>query len=475
VNNGDLTLNSVSDQYSSLIVLGTSTGDVSYKRHVNINTSSGGNDLISAPVTGQTFGVFAAANPNIVSNPGNPSEKLFGPFDKVSESYLTYDTAIPAEAAITLDPGIGYRAASTDDGTLTFKGTVNTGNINVNILNTGTVYPEWNLIGNPYPSYIKLSDFLIPQNVDQFLSTSAAIYGYNDDTVVGGQWTIWNQAYALDNPNTIITPGQGFLVSSKTGGGSIAFTPNMRTTGSDDDFINGRNSQRNEIAHLSLLLSSNSNFYSTDFYFTDNASRGLDIGYDANVFNNVAPNFAIYSVLIEENVGNDIAIQSIGYNEFNEDVIIPLGVNATQGQQLTISIDNSSLPDNIDVYLEDNLSNTFTLLNDSDYVFTADTNLSGTGRFFLRFESQTLTNTEYDFDSLYIFTTTSPKTVTIKGDILEKTIARIYDVQGRLVLSKILNIGTNNNEIAVDSFSSGVYVIKLESESHGKTQKIVIR
>ena len=63
VNNGDLTLNSVSNEYASLIVSGNVLNDVVYKRHVNINTA--GNDLISAPVTGQNFGAFAALNPNI--------------------------------------------------------------------------------------------------------------------------------------------------------------------------------------------------------------------------------------------------------------------------------------------------------------------------------------------------------------------------------------------------------------------------
>ena len=76
-NSGNLTLNSVSNQYASLIVSGVVNGDVAYRRHVNINASSGGNDLISAPVTGQTFGDFAALNANIFSNPSNLSEKLF--------------------------------------------------------------------------------------------------------------------------------------------------------------------------------------------------------------------------------------------------------------------------------------------------------------------------------------------------------------------------------------------------------------
>ena len=60
-------------------------------------------------------------------------EKLFGPFDKTTGTYLTYDTDIPAEAAVVLEPAVGYRAASSDDSTFEFSGTVNTGTVNINI------------------------------------------------------------------------------------------------------------------------------------------------------------------------------------------------------------------------------------------------------------------------------------------------------------------------------------------------------
>jgi hypothetical protein len=353
---------------------------------------------------------------------------------------------------------------------------VNTGSVVVNIFNSGTVYPEWNLIGKPYPSYIKLLDFLNANNL-QFLSPSAAIYGYNDntDTEASGKWTIWNLAYALANSNKTLTPGQGFLVSSKVDGGSITFNPSIRTNGSGDDFIIGRETQRNEIAHLRLQMTSDSDLFSTDFYFTDNASRGLDVGYDATVFNNVAPDFAIYSALVEDNEGNDIAIQSVGYNEYNNNISIPLGINAIQGQQITITIENTTLPGDVEVYIEDSVLNTFTLLNDSDYVFNADSNLSGIGRYYLRFASQTLTNPEYELNNLSIYTTTSPKTVVIKGQINDDTVANIYDIQGRLVHYVALKTGVSINELDVDNFSAGVYIIKLESDTHGKTQKIIIR
>ena len=470
-NNGSLALNSVSNLYSSLIVNGNVLGDVTYRRHVNINASSGGNDLISAPVTGQTFGDFASVNTNIFSNPSNPTEKLFGPFDKVTGAYLTYDTDIPAEASVTLNPGTGYRAASDNNSNFIFNGIVNTGDINIGIINSGSIYPEWNLIGNPYPSYIRLSDFL-NDNVSELLNSSAAVYGYDGDASDG--WVIWNQAYALANPNALITPGQGFLVSSKAGGGTILFASTSRTTGSSDDFISGRDSHQNDIAHLKLQMASSSNNFYTDFYFTDIATRGMDVGYDATVFNGTAPSFAIYSALVEEHEGNDIAVQSVGFDEFSHDIIIPIGINAAQGQQLTIGIQNNTLPDNANIYLEDNVLNTYTLLNDVDYVFTTANPLSGTGRFYLHFESQTLTSQEFDLDGLSIYTSNNPKTVIIKGYIIEATVSKIYDVQGRLVMTSKLVDDSTINEIRVDHLASGVYIVKLENSSFSKSKKVII-
>jgi hypothetical protein len=475
-NSGDLILNSASDQYSSLIVNGSVTGDAVYKRHVNINTS--GNDLVSAPVTGQTFGAFAAANTNIFSNPSNTTEKLFGPFDKATESYLTYDTNVPAEAAVILNPGTGYRSASTNNSTFEFRGAINTVSVPVSILNTGAIFPEWNLIGNPYPSYIKLDEFLTT-NINEFLPTSAAIYGYDGDASNG--WKIWNLAYSLANPNAIITPGQGFLVSSKVGGGTMTFNPTMRTTATgdsniDDDFIEGRMANRpNDISFLNLEINNTSEISKTEFYFTDNASLGLDVGYDAVSYNGVAPNYAIYSQLVEDNEGDDVAIQSVSFNDLNNNLVIPIGINANQGQLLTVSMPNNTLPDNVDVYFEDTIANTATLLNSNNYQFTANSNLSGTGRFYLRFELATLTVPENVLNALAIYATTSPDEVVIVGNILSETNVTLTDVQGREVLSQSLEINKNRQTIDVSNISSGVYIVKLQSDDQNRTQKIIVR
>ena len=119
VNN--LTLESVSDSYSSLILNGTIIGTVNYKRFVNSN--SNGNDLISPPLSGETWNDFlnSGSNSTDLFNDGNTNltTYAFGPFDKTLDNFLNYTDATSAN----LISGIGYRAATTNNGAnLTFTG-----------------------------------------------------------------------------------------------------------------------------------------------------------------------------------------------------------------------------------------------------------------------------------------------------------------------------------------------------------------
>ena len=62
-NNGTVTLNSTADDFSSLIVTGTATGDITYNRYVNVydDTAGGGWDLVCSPVD-MSIADFIAAN-----------------------------------------------------------------------------------------------------------------------------------------------------------------------------------------------------------------------------------------------------------------------------------------------------------------------------------------------------------------------------------------------------------------------------
>ena len=467
--NGILELNSDSNNYSSLIVEGDVNGNVVYKRHVN-NTASAGendaNDLIAPPVSGESFNNFLSNNSNIVSNTSN-TLFLFGPFNKTSGTYITYSNTETA----TLDAATGYRAASTDSGTFTFTGIVNTNSVSKPIFNSGPAFQEWNLIGNPYPSYIKLSDFLSSNN-SEFDAPSAGIYGYDGDASDG--WTIWNLAYLDLHPDAVITPGQGFLVASKEGGGTITFNPNMRTVGNSDDFIAGRPSQTITSTYLKLTLSNNTKSYNTDFYFNENASSGLDIGYDARILGNVPPNLSIYSHLIENNEGMAMAIQSLSNSDLGN-IHIPLGVNANQGQQITINISENTLPNSINIYLEDNVTNTFTLLNSGNYNIIPSENLNGTGRFFLNITDTSLSSYNNSLDKLNIYYRETEKIIVVSGVLQDKTNAKVYDFQGRCVSQTILNTQDRVHDVDVNTLSNGVYIVQLSNNRQTLTKKIILK
>ncbi|WCO02847.1 metallophosphoesterase [Psychroserpens ponticola] len=482
-NSGTINLNSQSTQYSSLIVEGEVFGEVNYKRHINGYNGTSGNDLISSPVSGQTFGDFAQLNPNIYENPNNTDQKLFGPFNKTTGTYQTFSIASGSpELTTNLSSGVGYRTArdEAEDGlygtTFTFSGKVVSSNVNVGLVNSGPIESKWNLIGNPYSSYINVQGFLNHEvssgvtNINLFDTNTAAIYGYDGNSSNGR--IVYN--LATTTASTVIAPGQGFFVSADAINAplyDLEFTPAMRSLGTADDFILGRNS---ELTYLKLSASTNTNTYTTDFYFTDNATLGLDSGYDASVFGDSAPSFAIYSQLVNNNQGIDFAIQSLNSTDLNNNLTIPLGVNATEGQQITLNITNTTLDENINIYLEDNVTNTFTFLNTSNYSFTTNSNLSDVGRFFLHFQNDLLSTTDNELNSLVIYNTSSPKILHIKGLVLMPTKLQLYDIHGRLIMSNQLKTNENNQQIDLSHINLGVYFIKITSLSMNLSKKIII-
>ena len=473
--NGDLTtsnnviLQSDANKYSSLIVQGEVIGTAKYQRQAQTTTRMGvaSNELlISAPVTGESFKVFRTENKNIVSNSIN-SLFLFGPFNKIKGTYTLYSNT--EKEVLTV--ATGYKAAATTTGSFTFTGAVNTSDIKKNILNSGPANAEWNLIGNPYPSYISLSEFLAV-NTSQWSSTAAGIYSY--DPEVSNGWMVQNLAYLTLHPNAKINPGQGFMVASKIGGATVTFTPAMRSVGDRDEFAVRKDSIAKNVGFLKLKLANGILNYNTDFYFNDQSTKGLDPGYDARVYGDQLPDFAIYSHLAEKNTGLPMAVQSLAYTDLLDDTIIPLGINASEGQHITISMADVMLPKEINVYLEDKLANTYTLLNTNDYTFFTNSKVSKTGRFFLHVSNATLSFGSKAFAGPRLFTSNASKVLQIEGKIAPNTLVYIYDLNGRLVLITQLNETTNSNQINLSLLESGLYIVKLKAGTLEKIKKIML-
>ncbi len=241
------------------------------------------------------------------------------------------------------------------------------------------------------------------------------------------------------------------------------------------DAISQRNTMQSHYGHLKLKIESNSLSYSTDFYFNSNATQGLDPGYDSAVGGN-PPSFSIYSFLLQGNTGIALAIQALSNTDMN-DVTVPLGLNASQGQAITFSIAESDIPDSISIYLEDRSNNTTILLNTNDYSFTPDSNLTGTGRFYLIFEGDdALGTTEQSLEGLHIYADADNKTIVINGQLLSHTNSKLYDIHGRLVRTAELDVASFNQILDTSQLSTGIYILELVDDANQKrVQKVVIK
>ena len=489
LSNSSIELKSTSDSYSNLILNGSlGTSDVvSYDRYVNLigSVPNIGNDLVSLPVRtdGDTFTellTYGNNSVNIASKPSDMTVYAFAPYDNslTTPKYVNFDS----DENNPLTRGLGYRVATADDPIVTangrtvrFTGTVADTNIPIAV---ESVNSPWNLVGNPYPSYLD-SQLFLDENTDPIAANSTlnpdagAIYAYHSGTF-SGSGSIGRNYFIINkmvNTDVNITPGQGFYINDNTANSNpVNFTLGMRTTEGNDDFILGRHANQNSM--LRVKVASGSETFGTEIYFTPMTTSGLDIGYDATMFSGLSSDFMVYSHLVEDNTGRNMAIQALSTTDLN-DVTIPIGLRASQGQQITFSIESSTLPTDIDVYLEDNKTNTFTLLNNGNYVFTADTQLNGTGRFYLRTANNTLSVTNQNENGLQIIT--NSKNLQILGQLMGETEVLLYDIQGREVLNRELNINSTLNDIDVSNLNSGIYIVKLSNDVQQKTQKVIIK
>jgi hypothetical protein len=80
-----------------------------------------------------------------------------------------------------------------------------------------------------------------------------------------------------------------------------------------------------------------------------------------------------------------------------------------------------------------------------------------------------------EINELKIYVTTAPKELVINGQLTASTIANLYDIQGRLVMSQKLKPLTNSNTLEVSSLGTGIYIIKIFTNSQVKTQKVIIK
>ncbi|MDT7832435.1 LamG-like jellyroll fold domain-containing protein [Flavobacteriaceae bacterium S356] len=450
----------------SLIIKGNATGNISYKRYVTDSWH-----LITAPLSGQSiyeFTVTEAASNDVAQN-GDLTKYAIAPYDNtVSSNNWNYILVSDIANAGEFVQGKGYAMKRNTPGTFTFVG---------EYLNTDTTSiisdqsNQWNLVGNPYPSYLATNvsantTNILSQNLNQLDPAFGALYVWNSST---NSYDIINNALGA----TYIAPGQSFFVNSKSGGGTISLQETMQSHQTGDLFLRATSSTN--FPHISISFSNGTLTKSTDIKYIEGTTSGLDTGYDAGLFDGNTTDFNIATHLIEDSEGVDFALQCLPPNNYDT-LIIPLSVKADTGQEVTFSIELNNFPANVPVYLEDKETNTFTQLDDpnTEYTISLSENLNGIGRFYLHTTENAL-NVEgpKSLTQVHIYMESS-QTLNVSGIYEKDANMDLYNLLGQKVFSTSFT-GKGSNSISIPAFNKGIYIVHIITETGRKSTKIVLK
>jgi hypothetical protein len=480
-----ITIKSNSNSHGSFYFTGTWTkagasGVINYNRHIsNLSTW----DLISVPVSDLSISSFAQGETDLATN---GAQYAIGTYTNTTaaasagNTWQNYTTGT-APSAGNFTPAKGYQMAAkgTNSGSgvgaeMTFSGKPNTGTKSISITNAETGNgsdndpadgSRFNLVGNPYPSFISVSAFLTA-NSSILGNGHEAVYGWN-----GSSYTTYNSA-----SGAYIAPGQGFMVGADSGSATLSFTTGMQSTGntSMDDFISG--DQLEDRAELFLGYSSSEYSNKTEIYFLENTTDLLDIAYDA-VTIDFDHNNGIHTRLLDGSSDNrNFVIQSLSYSEMN-DKVIPLVINGFANEEFSVSILHRTTPADINIYLEDTFLNTITNLKDEDFVLNPISDLSGAGRFYIHLTEDTMSTIDVSSNLLNAYKDANSDFITVEGLSSQEGIVNIslFNILGSKVLKTSFDNSLNQRVISTQAISQGIYVIELESSGRRVTKKILIK
>ena len=456
ITNDLLTINSG----GSLIVDGTSTGNVTYNR--TLGTTYWYN--ISSPVVGQGIADFYInETPALGSGTGNAQNVAIATYDNsqllAANRYVYYtegqvDGTGGDDTTDTFNNGIGYILKLQSSQDVSFTGTVRTDNAGVAVALAKGV-TNYNLIGNPYLAFINSTTFLSAESAN-LESTFWIWNGSSYDTRTTGT-----------HQNYMISPAQAFFVEAKTSNAVIFTEANQ--SHEDDNFQRSANPR----PEIKLNLSNGSENIKTELFYIDGTTTGFDNGFDGKMFGGATYDFTIYTDLVSNSVGAKYAVQSLPNSDF-ESMIVPVGLKAAANKEIIFSAEAINLPSGLKVFLEDRVNNTFTRIDEvnSSYKVILTAALDGIGRFYLHTATNALSIDDIALNSVSIFKSNNYN-LKIAGLQQGKVAISLFSIQGKKIFTSSFVVN-GVQEIALPKLAKGIYVVQLTTEAGKLNKKIIL-
>ena len=393
----------------------------------------------------------------VASATPTPALSIIKYFDETINTGTASDNWV---STTTMTTQKGYQVVPIAGNDISFSGTLNNGDQNIALTSrTGTTnYAGFNLIGNPYPSYLDWN--LVTANTANIaIMRSTTMWYRTKSTGVYSFWTVNGDGVTSPNgASPKIPPMQAFWIKAKTGGGSLALTNAMRSHAPATDMLLKAPAAKNTANTLvRLQVSNGTNTDEAVLYLSANASNGMDV-YDAPKMSN-----------------NDVAIPEIYTTVGAEHMVInamntipldtPIGLGFVPGNATSFSLtanEISNLPTGVKVILKDNITNAETDLTDGVTAYQFSPVVTSSDRFSVIFRSAgatTSVETPQDI-SMFVYSNAPQQLTVMCKDIHLGSMLSVYNAIGQKLVSQQL---TSTSIQIGRKFSPGVYMVKVNN------------
>lgn len=472
-NSGTFTITSDAvNNNGSLIVNGSSAGTVTYNRFMPAGSSW---HYVSSPV----------------SLTSSPSGSFYG-WNEVAGDWDAGTTATPAS-------GIGY-TLQTAGTAVSFTGSVvnsvspisatspysdcdfpggtalYSGRTYASGRNATTAYGGggWNLLGNPFTSALNVNGTggFIAGNIGSFDPNYVAVYIYDGASYsfIGSQIPGWEETttgFGDDN----VQVGQGFFLLSHCNASTFSFTPGMQTHDISVPMTKSARTEDSPWPGLLLKVKYGDKENSTLVVYNEKMTADLDPGYDVGQLSN-GPDVEIYTSLPIADNGVSFARQALPIANADT-IIVPLGIDTEAGGEVTFSSTTVPLGSN-KFWLEDRKSGKFTDLSTGTYTVTLPAKTYGTGRFFIIASTNTPTGIRQpQTEDTGVRVWTSNEKVIIQGEVSDRAICEVYNVNGKKIL-RIRLTGGEMNTVNLPYGLKGAFIVRVADGAKVTTRKVAL-
>jgi hypothetical protein len=356
-----------------------------------------------------------------------------------------------------------------------------------------TLSGEFASIGNPYQAQVNLEEVLSSTSTTGVDKTQVYVYDPSFGTE-NGAWVTVN--FAEDTPGNFIfdsavpdngpgadyrflQPNQAFYIeSNSTTAPEVRFQESFKR----DSGVNGTVDIFSDTS-VNTDFSLRMDLYETDendlrsgllIRLSDNYNKNFIQEEDAISFFNFLETISTVS---ED--GSLLAFDKRSFDVAGEVIQIHTQNFTGSNYEFKINVQNNTNQE--DIYLIDNYLNTSYLIDSEIYThsFSVDSGISASvdvNRFQLGINNSVLSNDSFELNGLTVYPNPVVNTVNVNLAEFNGVVhsVQLYDMMGRAVQSKQISDGLNTVDLDMSSLSSGIYIIKLDTDK-GQFQKKLIK